>query len=220
MPRWPHRYLIYLPFALFFLGTWLGGYFLNTVSAHGVVIDDTTNGPVGPIAVNYGQRIWSTGDDSRYDIEFLPRGATLKAQKPGYAAGSAAPEASELRLTPITLTFQVWQEGTDPKAGVPKPELWQGTTKFGSGTDTGSVVAVPYPDRTKKILVCAAGYEQKEVDVKGVTQEVTLKANPNDPNAKCPTPPPSPSPSVSPSASPSGSAAPSPSPSPSPSGSP
>ena len=35
------------------------------------------------------------------------------------SSASAAADATELRLTPITLTFQVWQEGTDPKAGVP-----------------------------------------------------------------------------------------------------
>ena len=219
MPRFARfRYLVYLPFAVFFFGTWLGGYFLNTVDARGVVIDDTTNGPVGPILVSYGQRGFSTGDDSRYELFNLPRGARVGAQKPGYGAGSAPAEATELRLTPITLTFQVWQEGTDPKQGVPRPELWQDTTNLGHGTDTGSVVAVPYPDRTKLMLVCAAGYDPKSVEPKGVTMEVTLKADPNDPNAKCPVPPsPSPSPSASPSGSPgpSGSAAPTPTPSPS-----
>jgi hypothetical protein len=214
------RYLIFLPFAVFFFGTWLGGYFLNTVDARGVVIDDTTNGPVGPIVVNYGQRAFSTGDDSRYELFNLPRGAQLKAQKPGYGVGSASAEASELRLTPVTLTFQVWQEGTDPKQGVPNPELRQGTTVLGKGTDTGSVVAVPYPDRSQPVLVCAIGYDGKNVDAKGVTMEVTLHKNPNDPTAKCPDLP-SPSPSATPtgagSPAPSGSAAPSPSPAPTPS---
>lgn len=210
------RYFVYLPFAAFFFGTWLIGYFLNTVDARGVVIDDTTDGPVGPILVTYGQRGYSTGDDSRYQLPNLPRGATLGAQKPGYGRGSAPADASVLRLTPITLTFQVWQEGTDPKAGVPRPELWQDTTNLGKGTDTGSVVAVPYPDRSKLVLVCAAGYDSKSVEPKGVTVEVTLKANPNDPNAKCPVPP-SPSPSPSSSPAPSGSPAPSASPTPTPS---
>ena len=209
------RYLIFLPFAVLLFGTWLGGYFLNTVTARGVVIDDTTNGPVGPILVTYGTRSYSTGDDSAYLFEFVPRGAQLRAQKPGYSVGSASAEAAEMRLTPITLTFQVWQEGSDPKAGVPRPELWQDTTNFGKGTETGSVVAVPYPDRTKPMLVCAAGYDPKNVEVKGVTQEVFLKADPSDPKAKCPTPPP-PSPSPSPSASGSPSPAPSATPSPSP----
>src|SRR5258705_2240406 len=213
------RYLVFLPFAVFFFGTWLGGNFLNTVDARGVVIDDTTNGPVGPIAVNYGQRLYSTGDDSPYEILNLPRGPLLKAQKPGYPAGSASPEASELRLIPVTLTFQVWQEGTDPKQGVPNPELRQGTTVLGKGTDTGSVVAVPYPDRTKPVLVCAVGYDGKNVDPKGVTMEVTLHKNPSDPNAQCPDLP-TPSPSASPSPSGSGSPAPSASPSPAPTPSP
>ena len=222
MPRYARfRYLVFLPFAVFFFATWIGGYFLNTVNAHGTVIDDTTNGPVGPILVAFGQRQYSTGDDSVYDIPNLPRGAKLGAQKPGYGAGSAPADATELRLTPITLTFQVWQAGTDPKAGVPSPELWQGTTNLGKGTATGSVVAVPYPDRTKQVLVCAAGYDPIMVDAKGVTMEVTLKADPNDPNAKCPVAP-SPSPSVAPSGSPSASpgASGSPAPSPSPSSTP
>ncbi len=213
------RSFVYLPFAVFFFGTWLGGYVLNSVDARGVVIDDTTGGPVGPILVNYGQRGFSTGDDSRYELLNLPRGAQVRAQKPGYGPGAAPAEASELRLTPITLTFQVWQEGTDPKKGVPRPELWQGTTSLGKGTDTGSVVAVPYPDRTKLVLVCAAGYDPKSVEPKGVTMEVTLKADASDPNAKCPVAP-SPSPSPSPSGSPGPSGSPAPTPTPSPSGAP
>lgn len=210
-----HRYLVFAPFLVLLLGTWMGGYFLNSVTARGAVIDDTTGGPVGVIVVTYGQRQYATGDDSRYEIVDLPRGAVLTAQKAGYGRGSASAEASELRLTPFTLTFQVWQEGSDPKAGVPKPELWQGTTNLGKGTDSGSVVSVPYPDRAKQVLVCALGYDAKSVDAKGVTMEVFLHKNPDDPNAKCPT-----APTPSPTASPSGSAAPSGSPAPSPSPSP
>jgi hypothetical protein len=210
------RYLVFLPFAVFFFGTWIGGYFLNTVNARGVVIDDTTNGPVGPVVVSYGQRAFSTGDDSRYELFNLPRGAVVKSQKSGYGPGSAPAEASEIRLTPFTLTFQVWQDGTDPKVGVANPELRQGTTVLGKGTETGSVVAVPYPDRAKPVLVCALGYDGKSIEAKGVTMELTLVKNPSGKCPDLPSPSPSASPSGSASPAPSGSASPAPSPSPSP----
>jgi hypothetical protein len=88
-----------------------------------------------------------------------------------------------------------------------------GEKEIGSGTDSGSVVAFPYPEKGQRVLICAAGYDSREIEPKGVTMEIFLKKNPDNPGCP-PLPTPSPAPGVTPSASPSPSASPTASPSP------
>lgn len=188
-----HRYAVALPFALLLLTTLVGGQ-LNSVDARGVVVDDTTDLPVAGVPVSYGVRTVVSGPDGSYHMPALPRGARLSAQKSGYSRSSAPAEASELRLLPLTITFEVSEEGAEPAKKVAFPEARQQGRTLGRGTKGGSMVVGPYPTRDVPVLVCAEGYEPKEILAKGVLIELTLK-----PGGKgCP-PLPSPSPTVSPS---------------------
>lgn len=215
------RYLVFLPFAVFFFGTWLGGYFLNTVDMQAVVVDSSTGQPVKGVPVTFGARQTTTDADGRFVLHNLPRdGRVVVSPRFSYADKTVSTGATRVELTPITLNLQVNEKGTgNPTAsppilpkGVDKPQVRQNDKVLGTGTDTGSVVVVPYPEIGSKLLVCAQGYTSTEIEARGVQQTVDLEFG----GAGCP-PLPSPSPSGSPrpTASPSGSPAPTPSPSPS-----
>jgi hypothetical protein len=107
---------------------------------------------------------------------------------------------------------------------VPSAEIRQGDTRVGGpGTESGSVVAVPYPEIGSQLLVCAPNHDGQTIEARGgaaTPRVVALKPG----TAGCPplpTPPAAPAPSatIAPSATPSP-AAPAPSPSPSPTASP
>jgi len=201
-----HRYAVALPFALLLLTTLVGGQ-LNSLDARGVVVDDTTGLPVAGVPVTYGVRTVVSGADGSYLMPALPRGARVSAQRAGYSRSTAPAEASELRLLPLTITFEISEEGAEPPKKVPFPEARQQGKTLGRGTQSGSMVVGPYPTRDTPVLICAEGYESKEVLAKGVLLELTLKPG----GRGCPALP-SPSPTVSPS--PGGSPAPPSSPTP------
>ena len=208
-----HRYFIYLPVVLLFFATWLVGYFANTVSAHGVAVDMSTGEPVGDVPILFGQRRTVTDAQGNYELLNLPRGARISAvPRFSYGQQTVAAETTRIELPPITLNLQVDQKGTDPPFGVKDPQVRQGDRVLGTGTDTGSVVVVPYPEVGSKLLVCAAGYQTLEIEARGVLRTVELIFG----GPGCP-PLPSPSPASSPAASPT---APVPSPSASPTASP
>lgn len=208
-----HRDLVYLPFVIFFLGTVVSGQF-NRVDARGVVVDASTGEPVKDVSVIFGNRRTTSDDQGRYELLNLPRGAKVTA-RPRFSYGqvSVAAEATKIELPPITLNLQVNQKGTDPAKGVDKPEVRQNDKALGLGTETGSVVVVPYPEVGSKVLVCAAGYHSLEIEARGTIRTVELEFG----GTGCP---PLPQPSPSPGASPSGSPAPTASPSASPTASP
>jgi len=201
------RYLVFVPFFVLLFGTWLGGYFLNTTEAHGVVVDASTGQPVKDITVSFGTRQDATDESGSYDLYNLPRDARI-AVKPrfSYADQTVSTDTTRVELTPITLNLQVNKKGSGdatasppvPPLGVDKPEVRQNDKVLGTGTDTGSVVVVPYPVVGSKLLVCAAGYSSTEIEARGIQQTVELEFG----GTGCP-PLPSPSPSGSPSASPS-----------------
>jgi hypothetical protein len=204
-----HRYAISLPFLLLMAATVIGGR-INSVDAHGRVVDDTTDLPVSGIAVTYGSRSVVTGDDGSYVLTNLPRGARLQAQKAGYSRSFASAEATELRLTPLTITFEVKDETTSK--GIDTPEARQpATVRIGTGTASGEMAVGPYPVRDKPVIICAKGYESKEVFARGVLMDVSLKPG----GTGCPPLPTSPPPAQVPSPSPSATGGP-PSASPSP----
>ena len=209
-----HRRALALPFVILFLGTLVGGQ-LNRVDAHGRIIDDTNDSPVPDVTVSFGSRAIVTDADGRYELDNLPRGARLDTQQRYYGRHAVPAEQAELRIEPLTITFEVHDAATDK--GIDTPEARQPEdTQIGKGTASGEMVVGPYPDRSKAVLICAKNYESAQVTPKGYLMTVQLKARDG---ADCPplkSPPPAqvPSPTPSPSGSPAGS------PSPTPSGSP
>jgi len=214
-PSLQHRYAPALPVVALFVTMLVGG-LLNSVDAHGVVQDLSTGAPVGGAEVTFGSRNTVTGPDGSYAMGNLPRGARLSSQPRGYGKGSAPADGSVLELPPLTLSLLVVREGSDPQVGVPSPEVRRGDRVLGKGTVSGSVVVAPYPEVGATLLICAAGYESREIQARGITQEVPLKPG----GAGCP-PLPSPSPlPTAPGQSPQPPPSPAPSPSPSPTASP
>ena len=205
-----HRRALVIPFLVLIIGTLVGGQ-LNRIDARGRIIDDTTGLPVPDVTVSYGVRAVVTGADGTYEIDNLPRGARLDAQHRYYGRHPIPAEQTELRVEPLTITFEVHDAATDK--GVDTPEARQpDDTQIGKGTNSGEMVVGPYPDRSRPVLICAKNYEAKQVTAAGVQMAVQLAAKDG---AACPplkSPPPTPSPS--PGASPSGSAGPSATPSP------
>ncbi|HZP95115.1 MAG TPA: carboxypeptidase regulatory-like domain-containing protein [Candidatus Limnocylindria bacterium] len=216
-PHW-HRRALVVPFAILLLGTLIGGQ-LNRVDARGRIVDDTTGSPVPGVTVSYGSRSTVTDDDGRYALDNLPRGARLDTQQKYYGRHPVAADATELRIEPLTITFQV-NDATTGK-GVDTPEARQpDDTQIGKGTSSGQMVVGPYPARNAPVLICAKSYQSTQVTPKGYQMDVQLtpSAGAECPPLKNPPPTPSPSPSLSPS--PSGSAAPAPSATAAPSASP
>src|SRR5206468_12428089 len=110
----------------------------------------------------------------------------------------------EIRLAPLSFTIQVNEAG-NPDKHLAKADIRQGTTSLGTTNDGGNQVLSPYPGKDAKLLICATGYDQKEVTIHGVVGTFELTPGTNAcPPLPTPTPPPSPSPSPSgsPSASP------------------
>lgn len=218
-PRW-HRYALVAPFALFLLVLLVGGA-VNRVDAHVRIVDDTTGTGIADVGVTYGSRSTATDADGRFVMDNLPRGATLTTQHKYYGRNGVAATAPELRLAPLTITFQV-NDAASGK-GVDTPEARQpADTQIGKGTSSGVMVVAPFPARDKPLLICAKNYTSLEVQPKGVQQtvELTFAAGQNCPPLKTPAPtippsgPPVPSGSAAPSPAPGGS------PTPQPSGSP
>lgn len=206
------RSLVFLPFAVFFFGTWAGGYFLNTVEAHAVVVDSSTGQPVKDVAVSFGQQHTSTDASGRYDLYNLPRDAKiLVSPRFSYADQTVGPDVARVELTPTTLNLTVLEKDK-PEQPVKSAEVRQNDKLLGRGTDTGAVVIVPYPQVGSKLLVCAPSHQSTEIEARGTQVNVHLASG----GSGCP-PLPSPSPSPAPSASPGATGSPPPAPSPTPS---
>ena len=213
--KW-HRRALALPFLILLLGTVVGGQ-LNRVDARGRIIDETNDQPVPDVTVSFGARAVVTDRDGRYEIDNLPRGARLDTQQRYYGRHPVAAEATELRIAPLTITFEVHDKTSDK--GIDTPEARQPEdTQIGKGTSSGEMVVGPYPDRSRPVLICAKDYASESVTPAGYLMTVTLsaQAGASCPPLKSPPPAPAPSPSGSPGASPSSA----PSATPPPSGSP
>src|SRR5256885_4046247 len=143
-PRW-HRYALLAPFGLILLMLLLGGV-LNRVDAHGRVIDDTSGDPIAGVSVTFGSRSTVTDDDGRYVIDNLPRFSTLITQHRYYGRNGVSADAPELRLVPLTITFEVHDAATGK--GVDTPEARQpADVQVGKGTKSGAMVVAPFPNR-------------------------------------------------------------------------
>lgn len=185
----------------------------------GHVVDDLTGdsiGAAGAAKITLGARS-VTADPSTGTFVFpgVPRESRVKVEAPGYFQAGAAPTDEEIRLQPNSFTIQVNDAG-DPNKHIANAEIRQGTTVLATTNEGGNKVISPYPGKDAKLLLCAAGYDQKEITIHGVLGTFELTAGTN---ACPPLPTPTPSPSPSPSAAPSDST-PSASPKPSPTASP
>jgi hypothetical protein len=213
-----HRVVSLAPIALLVLATVIGGW-LNGVDMNGHVVDDFSSDPIGtagPARITHGQRS-VTADPSSGTFVFpgLPRESRVAVDAPGYLRTSVPVTQDEIRMSPLSFTIQVNEAGK-PDKHIAKAEIRQGTALLNSTNDGGNTVISPYPGKDAKLLICATGYDQKEITIHGVVGTFELTPGTNAcPALPTPTPSPSPAPSDS-TASPSASPSPSPSPTASP----
>lgn len=204
MFRRPRYLLPFAPLVLVALIAVTGGR-INSVDARGRVLDDTDGSPIVGISVSVGARSTVTDADGAYFLPNLPRNARLTAQKAGYSRVTAPPDATVIRLVPLTITFEVKDEATGK--GIDTPEARQpADVRVGQGSASGEMVVGPYPARDRPVIICAKDHESKEVFAKGVLMDVLLRAGgtgcPPLPASPPPAQVPSPSPSVPPKPSP------------------
>jgi hypothetical protein len=210
-----HRYLVYLPFVLLFVGTVVGGW-INTVDLRGRVVDDLSNEGI-VASITFGQRDAKTDTTGAFFFPNLPKTSRLVVDSPGYFRATVPTTLEEIRLSPNSLTVVVKEIGVTPEKPIEGASIRQGDKELGKTLNSGISVISPYPGKDATLLICATGYDAKTITARGVKMDVELIPG----TIACPPlPTPSPSPSPSPTASPSGSPAPSAAPTPSPSASP
>jgi hypothetical protein len=203
-----------LPLAILFVATVIGGW-LNTVDLRGRVIDDFTDQGIINGSVTHGQRVAGTDVNGNFELLALPRQSRMRVDANGYLRTSVPTTQEQIRMTPTSWTALIVESGTETH--IEKADIRQGTTVLVTSDAGVNTIVSPHPGRGAKVLVCAEGYESREVDVVGVLQKVELSRG----GSGCPPlPSPSPSPTGSPGASPTPTPAPSPTPTPSPSPSP
>jgi len=200
-----------LPILVLFIATVIGGW-VNTIDLHGRVIDDFTDNGIINASVTHGSRVVGTDVNGSFDFLNLPRQSRMRVDANAYLRTSVPTTQDEIRMTPTSWTVQVVEAGTTDKF-VKNAGVRQGDTELANTHDAVNAVVSPHPGKNAKVMICADGYQAKEVTVVGVLQTVEL--TPGSPGCP-PLPTPSPSPSPSPSASGSPAASPSPTPSPTP----
>jgi len=201
-----------LPILVLFIATVIGGW-VNTIDLHGRVVDDFTDNGIINASVTHGSRVVGTDVNGSFDFLNLPRQSRMRVDANAYLRTSVPTTQDEIRMTPTSWTVQVVEAGTTDKF-VKNAGVRQGDTELANTHDAVNAVVSPHPGKNAKVMVCADGYQAKEVTVVGVLQTVEL--TPGSPGCP-PLPTPSPSPSPSPSASGSPAASPGASPSPTPS---
>lgn len=198
------------------LATLVGGW-LNGVNMNGHVVDDFSSDPIGtagPATIAHGARsVKADPSTGTFTFPDLPRESKVSVDAPGYLRTSVPVTQEEIRMSPLSFTIQVNEAGNADKH-IAKADIRQGTTDLGVTNDGGNTVISPYPGKDAKLLICATGYDQKEVTIHGVVGTFELTPGTNAcPPLPTPTPSPSPAPSDStPSASPSASPSPTASP--------
>lgn len=200
-----------LPILVLFIATVIGGW-VNTIDLNGRVVDDFTDQGIINASLTHGSRSVGTDVSGSFDFPNLPRQSKLRVDANAYLRTSVPTTQDEIRMTPTSWTVQVLEAGTTDKF-VKNAAVRQGDTVLATTGDAVNAVVAPHPGKNAKVMICADGYQQKDVTVTGVLQTVEL--TPGSP-ACPPLPTPSPSPSPRPSASGSPAASPSASPTPSP----
>ena len=191
-----HRYALLLPFVLFALIGLVGGV-LNGATARGVVIDEFTGEPVQDATLSVGKRSIRSAADGTYVFEGVPRTTSIRVDVAEYNRANIGPEGGEVRLVPYSVRFEVNIAGTEPPERIPSAQIRQETRVLATTGAGGITVVSPHPGREAKALVCAKGFQSKEVVIRNVVMVVALT---RDEAGDCP---PLPSPSPAPGASPS-----------------
>lgn len=186
---------------------------MNTIDLRGRVVDDFTDQGIINASLTHGQRVVGTDVSGSFEFPALPRQSKLRVDANAYLRTNVPTTQEEIRMTPTSWTVIIIEAGS-PDKHIQKAAIRQGTTVLATSGEAVNTIVAPHPGKNAKAMVCADGYQQKDVDVTGVLQTVEL--SPGGPGC-APLPTPSPSPSPSPSASGSPAASPSASPSPSPS---
>lgn len=216
----PYRLASLIPLLLIVLLTVVGGW-LNGVEMHGRVVDSFTSEPVGtagPATITHGSRtVVADPSTGTFTFPNLPRESLVGVDAPGYLHTAVPVTQEEIRMAALSFTIQVNKAGTTEP--VPSVEIRQSNALLNTTNTSGNLVLSPYPGNDAKLLLCAKGYDQKEITIRGVAGVFELTPGTNE-CPPLPTPTPAPSPSESPSASPSASPGASPSPTASPTASP
>jgi len=207
-----HRHAIALPFVLLAIVALIGGV-VNSVDARGRIVDGLTEKGVKDATITHGVRVVKTDEQGEFVMENVPRMSRVRIDRSGYLRTFAPTTAEEVRLSPLSVTIYATEEGKAPLENVvPNPQARQGGKILATGNASGQIIVAPHPGKDATVLICAEGFESKEITVEGVLMQMTLKRG----GTGCP---PLPTPSPAPGASPSPTAPP-PSPSPSPARSP
>ena len=201
-----------LPILVLVIATLIGGW-VNTIDLHGRVVDDFTDKGIINASITHGSRAVGTDLNGSFDFPNLPRQSRMRVDANAYLRTSVPTTQEEIRMTPTSWTALITEAG-NPDKHIQKAEIRQGDTLLATSTEAVNTIVSPHPGKNAKVLICADGYQAKEVTVTGVLQTVEL--TPGSPGCP-PRPTPSPSPSPSPSASGSPAASPGASPSPTPS---
>ena len=202
-----------LPILVLVIATLIGGW-VNTIDLHGRVVDDFTDKGIINASITHGSRAVGTDVTGSFDFPDLPRQSRMRVDANAYLRTSVPTTQEEIRMTPTSWTALIIEAG-NPDKHIQKAEIRQGDTLLVTSTEAVNTIVSPHPGKNAKVLICADGYQAKEVTVTGVLQ--TIELTPGSPGCPPrPTPSPSPSPSSSASGSPAASPGASPSPTPSP----
>lgn len=193
------------------LVTTLAGGVLNTVDARGRILDEFTERGIANASLTHGVRRAMTDEQGEFVFPGLPRTSQLQIDASGYLRQRVPTTADEVRLSPLSVTIQVSEEGAAEEKPIRNPQARQGTKILSTGNESGQITTSPHPGKDAVVLLCAEGYESREIKIEGVRMRTTLKPG----GTGCP-PIPTPAPGVSPGPSPS----PAPSPTLTPTGSP
>jgi len=185
---------------------------VNTIDLHGRVVDDFTDKGIINASITHGSRAVGTDVTGSFDFPDLPRQSRMRVDANAYLRTSVPTTQEEIRMTPTSWTALIIEAG-NPDKHIQKAEIRQGDTLLVTSTEAVNTIVSPHPGKNAKVLICADGYQAKEVTVTGVLQ--TIELTPGSPGCP-PRPTPSPSPSSSASGSPAASPGASPSPTPSP----
>ncbi len=202
-----------LPIVVLFIATVIGGW-VNTIDLSGRVVDDFTDEGIINASLTHGSRTVGTDVNGSFEFPFLPRQSKLRVDANAYLRTSVPTTQDEIRMTPSSWSALIVEAGS-PDKPIQKADIRQGDHVLVTSTEAVNTVIFPHPGKNAKVLVCAEGYESKEVTVTGVLQTVELTPGGSGcPPLPSPSPTATPVPSGSPAASPSPSASPTPSPSP------
>lgn len=193
-----HRYLVAVPFVVLVVAVLVGG-LVNTTDGHARIVDDLTDEGVKDATITHGVRTARTDADGRFVLDNLPRTSSYRIDAPGYVRRTVPTTTDEVRLNPLSLTVYAYDatKTENDRLKIPQARDVANTKILSTGNDSGQIVIAPHPGKDGQFLLCAEGFEAKQVTAHGVLMQVGLTPG----GAGCP-PLPTPSPAPSPTATP------------------